>query len=248
MTLLIIIVIASFSLMHAFEISSFGSRVAGKVVGSVALGTTLQQTVYTTSRFLLVPFLPILGYLVESGISINLYIQIVIISFIFSFLIALSVIFNLNNLQHFYQTLFRKFTLNTIPVAFIKAVLTKKETINLKDCDNFSVNKIIFKKTFVSFLAYLFLTTGFFMAFALAIIFPENRLTLSQFTATFHGLGAVIFAFYLDPMLSRSIDTKKDTNDIWLKNVYSILLGRALSYFLIIILLISYLLIKNLFY
>ena len=63
----------------------------------------------------------------------------------------------------------------------------------------------------------------------LAVIFPENRLTLSQFTAVFHGFGAVIFALYLDPMLSRSIDTYSD-DVTWLKNVYSILLGRTLSY------------------
>jgi len=75
----------------------------------------------------------------------------------------------------------------------------------------------------------------------LAVLFPENRLTLSQFTAAFHGLGAVIFAFYLDPMLSRSIDTYSD--DItWLKNVYSILLGRTLSYLAMIFLILIFLL------
>ena len=59
----------------------------------------------------------------------------------------------------------------------------------------------------------------------------------------FYGLGAVIFAFYLDPMLSRSIDSSKD-DESWIKNVYSILLGRALSYFLIILLLFLYYLFK----
>ena len=65
-------------------------------------------------------------------------------------------------------------------------------------------------------------------------MFPENRLTLSQFTAAFHGFGAVIFALYLDPMLSRSIDTYSD-DTTWLKNVYSILVGRMLSYLVMII-------------
>ena len=55
----------------------------------------------------------------------------------------------------------------------------------------------------------------------LSVLFPENRLTLSQFTVFFNGFGAVIFAFYLDPMISRSIGSYSD--DItWLKNVYSI--------------------------
>ena len=94
MNIVILIVVLCFVSMHFIDMASFGSRVAGKVVGTVALGTTLQQTVYTTSRFLLVPFLPILGYLVESGISINLYIQIVIISFIFCILMVKTISVN----------------------------------------------------------------------------------------------------------------------------------------------------------
>ena len=73
----------------------------------------------------------------------------------------------------------------------------------------------------------------------LAVLFPENRLTLSQFTAAFHGFGAVIFALYLDPMLSRSIDTYSDDVS-WLKNVYSILLGRVLTYLVMIISLLMF--------
>ena len=73
----------------------------------------------------------------------------------------------------------------------------------------------------------------------LAVLFPENRLTLSQFIGVFHGFGAVIFAFYLDPMLSRSIDTYSD-DVTWLKNVYSILLGRVLSYLAMIISLLMF--------
>ena len=52
------IIILSYVLMHGVEIASFGTRVAGRVSNRVALGTTLQLTIYTTSRFLLIPFLP----------------------------------------------------------------------------------------------------------------------------------------------------------------------------------------------
>jgi len=63
----------------------------------------------------------------------------------------------------------------------------------------------------------------------LSLEFLEYRLTLSQFTATFHGIGAVIVSFYLDPMLSRSIDAIED-KVIWLNNLYSILFGRVIAY------------------
>ena len=240
MILLSIIIIVCYVLCHTLEIASFGSRVAGRLTNRTALGTTLSQTVYTTADFFLILFLPALGYIVESGITINDYLILVLVAYIFTFIISIIMLFKLNGLQHFYQVLFAKYNDNTVPIAILKTLINKKTDLNSKDCDNFTFDKIILKKTLVSFLAYIFLTTGFFIAFMLAVLFPENRLTLSQFTAAFHGFGGVILAFYLDPMLSRSIDIYSD-DATWLKNVYSILFGRVLSYFSIIIALLIFL-------
>ena len=241
MLLFTIIVITTYVLFQAIEIASFGTRVAGRITNRTALGTTLAQTIYTTSRFLLVPFLPSLGYIVESGIDIHDYLILVIVAFILTFLVSIIMIIQLNSLQQFYQVVFHKYGEHTIPIALLKSLISKKTDFDAKVCDDFTFEKVVLKKTLVSFLAYIFLTTGFFIAFMLSVLFPENRLTLSQFTAFFHGFGAVIFAFYIDPMLSRSIDSYSD-DVTWLKNVYSILLGRALSYFAMIFLLLIFLL------
>ena len=242
--ILIIIAITSYVLMHTIETASFGARVAGRITNRTALGTTLAQTLYTASRFLLITFLPSLGYIVESGITVHDYLILVIVTITLTFILSIIVIIKLNSLQQFYQVVFHKYSDNTIPIALIKSLMSKKTDFDTKDCDDFTFEKVIFKKTLVSFIAYIFLTTGFFIAFMLAVLFPENRLTLSQFTAFFHGFGAVIFAFYLDPMLSRSIDSYSD-DVTWLKNVYSILLGRALSYFAMIFILLIFLLLKT---
>ena len=52
----------------------------------------------------------------------------------------------------------------------------------------------------------------------------------------------MIFALYLEPMLSRSIVSYLD-DTFWLENVFSIILGRVISYFLIIIIVVLNLLI-----
>ena len=234
MILLILIVILSYVLWNALEIASFGARVAGRLTKRTALGTTLSQTIHTLSRFLLIFLLPALGFIVESGITINNYLSLVIVAYVLAFIVSIIMLLKLNSLQNFYQIVFLKYTNNTIPIAILKSLISKKTDSNIEDCESFTFDKIILKKTLVSFLAYLFLITGFFNAFMLAILFPENRLTVSGFTAAFHGFGAVIFSLYLDPMLSRSIDTYSD-DVTWLKNVYSILLGRTFSYFVMII-------------
>jgi len=239
MYFLIIVIVFSFALMHAIEISSFGSRVAGRITARTALGTTLALTIYTLSRFILIIFLPALGYLVESGISVNNYLILVTLTFILTAAISIIIILKLNRLQQFYQVLFHKYSDHTIPVALIKSLINSTIEFKLRVCDEFNFSHLIFKKTLVSFIAYMFLSTGFFISFLLAVLYPENRLTVSQFTAAFHGFGAVIFAFYLDPMLSRSIDSHSD-DTTWLKNVYSILFGRFLSYLIMIIMLLIF--------
>ena len=78
------IVITSYFLMQLIEMASLGSRVAGKISNSLALGTTLQLSVYTASRFLLVPFLPLIGYLIESGLVKEHYLLMVIMLLLLS--------------------------------------------------------------------------------------------------------------------------------------------------------------------
>ncbi len=226
-----LLVVICYIAMHLIEMSSFASRAAGRLAERPALGTTIHHTMYTGSRFLLVFLLPGLGYLVETGIEFSDYFFIVIASLSLMFIGSIWILLSLNKFQLFFQKLFDFYSDSTIPVAFLKTLNSRgkrnKNHINIEY--GFSINHIFFKKTLVSFFAYSFLATGFFIAFLLSLEFLEYRLTLSQFTATFHGIGAVIVSFYLDPMLSRSIDAIED-KVIWLNNLYSILFGRVIAY------------------
>jgi hypothetical protein len=232
-SILIIIVISSYAALQVLETLAYAARVAGRISHKTALGTTISHSVITLSRFSILFLLPSLAYLVESGISINKYLNVALSAYFFTFLASLIMLINLNKLQHFFQTVFIIYNKNTLPIAILKSLFNKNKEISLKDCEKFSFDKVVCKKTAVSFLAYIFLITGYFNAFLLAVLFPENRLTLSQFTSIFWVIGTITLAFYIDPMLSRSIDTYSD-NVSWLKNVYSILIGRMMSYFVMI--------------
>ena len=54
---------------------------------------------------------------------------------------------------------------------------------------------------------------------------------MSQLTTAFHGIGAIILAMYIDPMISRSLDIELE-NSYWVENIYSIFIGRLLAYLL----------------
>ena len=133
MLLLIIIVIVSYVLLHTFEIASFGARVAGRLTNRTALGTTLSQTIHTLSRFLLIIFLPVLGYIVESGITIKDYLILVLVAYTLAFIISIIMLFKLNSLQHFYQIIFTKYNNNTIPIAILKSLKSKKSNLKSKE-------------------------------------------------------------------------------------------------------------------
>ena len=85
------IVVLSFFSMHFIEMTSFGSRVAGRVVNRVALGTTLQLSIFTLSRAFLIPFLPVLGYLVETEILKQDYLILAISSVTFLGVLSVSI-------------------------------------------------------------------------------------------------------------------------------------------------------------
>ena len=98
MIFLIIIAIISYVLMHIIETASFGARAAGRLINRPALGTTIHHSLFTGSRFFLVLLLPILGYLIESGISVDSYSNIIVLSLLLTFICSLIVLFRFNEI------------------------------------------------------------------------------------------------------------------------------------------------------
>jgi hypothetical protein len=232
MIYLFLIALFCYALMQFIETVSFGSRVAGKLTGRLALGTTLQTSIFTMSRLFLPPLLLAMSYMIESGLSIQLFLLMAIALVFLSFFLSLLVLFNLNSFQSLFQKLFFFYQSHSIPVAILK-VLSRKQ--GLKDRVNLGyrpkLKRLSLKKILLSCLSYFFLSTGFLISFSLAILIPEYRMTMSQLTTAFHGIGAIFLAMYIDPMMSRSLDVALQNNN-WIDNVYSILIGRILSYLL----------------
>jgi len=227
---LFIIAALCYVFMQFVENVSFGSRVAGRLTNRLALGTTLQYSVSTASRLLLPLLLLSLSLMIESSLSIQLFLIVATVLTILAFFSSLIVLIKFNYFQLLFQHLFALYQTNTIPISIVKLLSGRGVTftpINLQSRPK--IKSLSFKKIAASGFAYFFLSTGFLIAFSLAILIPEYRMTMSQLATAFHGIGAIILSMYIDPMISRSLDVElKDKH--WMENVYAIFFGRVLAY------------------
>ena len=130
MTLLIIAVFC-YTFMQFIETVSFGSRVAGKLVNRLSLGTTLQNSIYVTSRLFLPPLLLSLSFLIESSLNIQSFILTSMTLIIAALLTSLLVLINFNYFQLLFQSLFQQYQFNSIPMAIVKVFFGKKNKLNL---------------------------------------------------------------------------------------------------------------------
>jgi len=215
--------------MHIVDSVAITSYVAGKLSGNFSQGASLQNSTYIASRLFLPFVLIILAYVIENGATLKEFMFYSMLHLLPIVLLIILITANINFFQKFFQRIIFFRQTKTLPEAVIFSLFSKKNNQNLIDfSEEFSINKIVLRKTLVSSLAYVFLSSGFFISFSFSYYFEEFRMTISQLTTVFHGLGQILLAFFIDPMLSRSIDSK-NTN-LWKTNLYSIMFGRFLAY------------------
>ena len=236
----ILIALVCYTLMQVVESASFASRLAGKITNRLSLGTTLQNTFFVSSRLFLPPLLLTLSFMIEfKNISLQLFLLTSTILLITAFFFSLLVLININYFQLFFQRLFLEFEFGTIPVAIVKILFGKKNKLNLISMEvTPRIRSLSLKKITISAFAYFFLLTGFLIVFSFAILIPDYRMTLSQLATAAHGIGALVLVLYIDPMVSRSLDSQLQ-NSNWLENIYSIFVGRLLAYILASILFLA---------
>ena len=243
MGLAAISVIVMFSLMQILLVASMTTRIAGKLSNKPSLGTSMQQTIIVGSSVFLIIILPVLALLIESRISEANYLKVVIFSHLLSFLGSLLIFVNLNFVQRFFQKIFNFYDIHhRVPEAIFWSFFRKDNVVEINLKHRFKFKKIIYKKFLLSLFSYALLANGFFLAFLLAMKYSEYRLTISQFNTAFQGIGAFMIAFYIEPMLSRSIDKLDEPS--WTNNTYSVILGRVFGFFLSVFLYLIYLLIN----
>ena len=106
MNLASLIAVFCYACMQLVETFSFGSRVAGKLTGNLALGTTLQQTIFICSRVFLPPLLLAISFQIESGETLENFMFLSAVMTGLGLVLSILILTRLNSCQRNFQIIF----------------------------------------------------------------------------------------------------------------------------------------------
>lgn len=205
-----------YGMIQLIDFSSTYSRVAGYILGKNGLGYSLQNATAAYTRLFNMMLLPIIGYLIDIGISSKYFYIVCVISFYLSGFLVIVAYLNSNSIIRYY--IFR-----------LKKLIGCNE--NYKDfCyPLFKLSKFDFKVFFMGLFVYSIHSIGVLMAFLLATIFSENKVMITQMTGMINAAATLVLTIKLDPLLSLRLEN----NDEYINAHNTVLISRLISLFII---------------
>lgn len=202
-------IVIAYGLLSGLEYLSFYSRLAGKVSGAPVSGYAQQNIILMVSRFASVLLMPALGYLVDKQISTKSYLVMVVCSLVMATIISLVV-------RLFKKKIVRK----------MARLIGSNETASLYDPQGKTEDSHAIMILSAS-LVYFAYGMAFFISYFAALRIPDLRTTLANSAAAINGLATVLLSVYVEPKISRIIDTLgiKETDHV----IESLLNGRLIA-------------------
>lgn len=211
--ILSLIVILSFSLIHAIEVTSFISRLTGVMVGKRSLAYSLQNAVFMLTRFFIMALMPILGLIVDIGVNQVKYLTMVFSSLLGASVASIIVILVRGKIILAFKSVIedaiaRKsliISLVKFPIYFLNKGNLQ---VKLPNC-----SKIIRTKIFwFSAIVFCIYSISTFIVFYLGLIFPDYRTSISQLSGIMNAFATVLLTFWIEPRISLEIDKESNVN------------------------------------
>lgn len=219
-----------FAGINTLELSAVLAREAGIHSGNVMLGYSLNQSVYMGTRFCLVFLLPMLGFLVDSGVAPGTYALMVHGAILLSFLAGLVVLVMRQSVERYFVRVMERYKeAGGYVTAFVHGLRSRPgaeadiPAASVRDMLSHPARRRMVMMAIVVFFIY---TSGMFASFYLALIFQDYRASISHSAGLFNAFGAVLLTFYIEPYISREIDGKSDDAATL---VMSLFIGRLLA-------------------
>ncbi len=199
-----------FALIHFLEFSSYYCRIAGLQTGAKVLSYSYQQMFFVGTRFFFIALMPLIGFVVDSKVSVDSYILMLHFSMLLS---GLAYIIS--------------YLLKDKIISIVKNRLDTSTKISA-EFNEVSILLIMKNKKliFLSSIVFCCYALGVFLAFYYALSYYEYRATISQLSGVVNGLATVLLTFIVEPILAREID--KDNPDA-INMIFSLLFGRFIG-------------------
>lgn len=226
--ILIVFLFASFVFIDSISVLP---RLVGSNQNSNSLGSSLQIMANTVKRFCIVLLAPMVGFITITD-SLEALIFLIIICFLTSIFIFIFTSYNHHIIKFFFENMLkiildRDMSFKKIISFFIKSFSNNcNDNFNLKIFD-FSKENCNKDVRFISGLIFLMYVNVVFIINIISMSYPGSSAIILQMSGVFTSLGTIMMAFWLDPILSRSFDTKIDSY----KNVQSFLQGKIIGLF-----------------
>lgn len=225
MFFLLALVILAYSFIQFFELLALLGRFSGVESNSVLIGYSIQQSVYMITRFFMIALLPVLGYLIDSGVSLYDFELMAHLSLLFSSVLSMVVLLFFNRVVAYYLEVIKRYRAG---FGFIRSYFFLKGG-QVVDCQPKIKDVFVDRRVFLVFcqssFVFLVYCVGIFLSFYTALLFSEYRATISQMSGIVNALGAVVLTLYIEPKISKSIDTKSE--GLASSYIYALFLGRC---------------------
>lgn len=221
------LIVILYSGVQLLELTAVLARIAGIAEKKPMLGLSIQHSVYMGTRLFTVFLLPMLGLLVDAGISLADYRSMSHLSLLGSALLGIGVYFLRTWIVRYYCRIILRYGVSgNLMTAFLPGPSPASEHVAGLDVPD--VTEVIgcerSKRLFIlALIVFLIYCTGIFLSFYAALIFPEWRTSLSHASGVFTALGGFILTFVIEPKISSSIDVRDLDAP---KMIVSLFLGR----------------------
>ena len=199
---LICVGLMSYVLCHLSYNSSFFFRIASIHLDLQQTGATYSNLMQVMSNVLLWPFLFSISLLIEYEYSKEEFMLMVFFasaaSLLVNFYLEKKFIFVINKSMQIIETYQKENSiLNSFFVIFKETNPVK--FVNKRSFTNKTPVDITRKWKMICIISHIFMLGGFFIAYFLAVLYPEFRLTIIQSAIVFHGIGTAIWFLKIEP-------------------------------------------------
>lgn len=226
----ILLIPVLFGAIHALEFTAILARIAGISTNNNVLGYSIQQAVYVGTRLFSLMLLPVLGFIVDRAVPVHTFQIMVFVSLLAAAVASVLVFAAKKYVVIYFQRVINAYlkSQNFIGAFVFNRHVSPGQSAIFEKLSFGRVFRIPGAKKilFQSSVVYAIYGTGMFLAFYFALLTPEYRASISQLSGIINGFGAVLLTFFVEPRISRGIDSKsKHASDL----VIAMLLGRFIG-------------------